>query len=280
MRSIHLTLITFAVLLFNFQSKAQVTLPYYSGFDTQEQKDGWTEYKTAATQFSHWGDGGINSYSDPSCISHDYSPSTGIDLTDNWYVSPGFSINNGGVLDSIRYRFSGFSVPDTGDTIAIYLLNGSQDPTSASKTLLFDFRGNEYQPDDVYRIKTGLVLPPMGGLSYFAMRYRNTDCSSKWLTVYFDNISISGTSLGVNNKLKEDNVSIYPNPSNGKFRISHTNDVISISINDYTGKTVYYSSNTNNHTTTEIDLSDEPKGIYLINIKRNKGLSTRKIVLK
>jgi hypothetical protein len=280
MKSVRLPLITLIVLLFNFQSKAQETLPYYSGFDTQEQKDGWTEYKTAATQFSHWGDGGFNAYSDPNCISHDYSPSTGIDLTDNWYVSPGFSISNGGKLDSIRYSFSGFSVPDTGDTIAIYLLNGSQDPTLASKTLLFDFRDNEYQTDNVYRIKTDIILPPKSGLSYFAVRYRNTDCSTKWLTVFFDNISISGVTLGVNENLNEDDVSIYPNPSNGKFRINHTNDVTSISVNDYTGKAVHYSSNVNNHTVTEIDLSDEPKGIYIISIRRNKGLSTRKIVLK
>src|ERR1035437_10386082 len=106
--------------LFSISLKAQVSLPYYTGFDNASQKAGWTEYRKAATTFSHWGYSG--GYSAPGGIEHDYSPSTGITLTDNWYVSPAFSITNGGRLDSIRYNFWGYSVPSTGDTIAIYLL--------------------------------------------------------------------------------------------------------------------------------------------------------------
>ncbi|MFT5779726.1 MAG: hypothetical protein ACI837_002685, partial [Crocinitomicaceae bacterium] len=146
--------------LTSFQLKSQVSLPYFSGFDDAAQQDGWIEYKTASTLFSNWGYGTIDAYSAPTCVGHDYSPSTGITLTDNWFVSPGFSITNGGLVDSIRYMFSGFSTPTTGDTIGVYLLNGSQDPTLAtSETLLFDFRGSEYVADNVYRVKTDLILP-------------------------------------------------------------------------------------------------------------------------
>ena len=220
MKKMKLFTIIGLVVLFSIESKAQVSLPYYTGFDNVSQQTGWTEYKKAATTFSHWGYGGTgNSYSAPSSIGHDYSPSTGITLTDNWYVSPAFSITNGGKLDSIRYMFSGFSQPVAGDTIAIYLLNGSQDPSLATlKTLLFDFRDSDYIADNVYRVKTDISLSASTEPSFIAIRYRNSDCSSKWLTVNFDNIAISANgSVGINDlDNRAGKVNIYPNPHNRK----------------------------------------------------------------
>jgi len=119
MRKILFFMVTWVLYLISIPLNAQVLLPYYSGFDDASQKAGWTEYKTAATTFSHWGYASVGSYSAPNSITHDYSPSTGITLTDNWFVSPSFSISNGGKLDSIRYKCSGYSVPEAGDTVAI-----------------------------------------------------------------------------------------------------------------------------------------------------------------
>jgi len=79
-------IISFATLI-SLISTAQMSLPYYTGFDNTSEQAGWKEYKKAATTFSNWGYGTFNSYSAPNCVEHDYSPSTGITLTDNWYVS-------------------------------------------------------------------------------------------------------------------------------------------------------------------------------------------------
>ena len=106
----------------------------------------------------------------------------------------------------------------SGDTIGVYLLNGSQDPDLATSIqLLFDFRDAEYINDNTYRLQTGLVLPAMGELSYIAIRYRNSDCSSNWLSVFFDNVAISGNGgTGVDTlNADESNLSIFPNPSEG-----------------------------------------------------------------
>ncbi len=154
-------IICFLILFTTVHIFAQVELPYYSGFDNAEQKAGWTEYQTASTEFSHWNYATFGAHSDPSFISHDYSPSTGITLTDNWFVSPGFSIADGGKLDSVWYKFSGFSTPTDGDTIGIYLLSGSQDPDTATRLLLYDFRGEDYITDNSYRfISVFICLPP------------------------------------------------------------------------------------------------------------------------
>ena len=274
--------LTFSLLssLIGLTSFAQVALPYYSGYDTAGEKAGWAEYKKAATTFSHWGYAGANAFSAPNCISHDYSPSTGITLTDNWFVSPGFSLNNGGTLDSIRYMFSGFSVPQEGDTIALYVLHGSQDPALAeSKTLLFDFRDSEYVTGFAYHMKENIALPAFDGLSYLAVRYRNTDCSSKWLTVNFDNVAISGGTVGVHEVENEaDQISIYPNPASDMVRVDTKSQIESLDIFDITGARI--KSLRTAEIGNTIDVSSFSKGIYLMRFNTGGAGLIKRIVIK
>jgi len=270
-----------SILLFNLSISAQVTLPYSTGFDNTPQQNGWTEYKKAATTFSHWNFSSANAFSTPNCISHDYSPSTGITLTDNWFVSPSFSIVNGGSLDSIRYMFSGFSVPGNNDTVAIYLLNGSQDPSLAtSKTLLFDFRGTDYNADNTYRIQTNINLPSSPGLSYFAIRYRNSNNSANWLTVHFDNIAISGSSVGINDFNSKENIKIYPSPATNKLNINTINNAIkSIHIFNINAEHIYSKLNINAQHQA-INVSKLSKGIYFVKINTETDTYTKKFIIR
>jgi len=201
-------------------------------------------------------------YSMPNGIGHGFAPSSGITLIDNWFVTPPFSIRNGGKLDSIRYMFSGYSQPLTGDTIAIYLLNGSQDPSLASlKILLFDFRNTEYITDGSFRIKTNIILSSLNGSSYLAIRYRNADCSSNWLTVNFDNIAISGNSVSID-ELNPGayKVNIYPNPAKNNLTIeTNTNIKQNLEIYTVVGEMVFNSTICHKST---IDISNFQRGIY------------------
>ncbi|MFA6260967.1 MAG: T9SS type A sorting domain-containing protein [Bacteroidia bacterium] len=268
--------------LLSQQLRAQTALPYFSGFDTTSQQAGWMEYKKAATTFSHWSYASFGAYSAPNSVGHDYSPSTGITLTDNWFVSPGFAIANGGKLDSIRYKFSGFSNPVDGDTIGIYLLKGSQDPAAASAIeLLFDFRGSEYQTDNTWRVKTNIALASTNGLCYFAIRYRNTDCSSKWLTVNFDNIAISGSGSTFTREWESslNEVEIFPNPSGGVFMVKNSGNA-AIQIQNAVGQKVLSMSALKDQGAIEIDLSNQPRGIYFMTISNGRETMTRKIALQ
>lgn len=278
-KTVIFTILGFFVLL-NFPLSAQVSLPYYSGFDNAMQKLGWAEYKKAATTFSHWNYGG-SGFSAPNCVGHDFSPSSGITLTDNWFVSPAFSIQNGGKLDSIRYLFSGFSTPEAGDTIGIYLLNGSPDPGLAtSKQLLFDFRGDDYANDNTYHIKTNIDLPAYSGLCYIAIRYRNSDCSSKWLTAYFDNIAISGNGVGINESdAFASSVHVYPNPANGTIFVDSQEAISALEIYNIQGEKVYSELSSTQLIQQKIDLSACPSGIYFVKISIDKKAYVKKIVL-
>ncbi|MDX2360885.1 MAG: choice-of-anchor J domain-containing protein [Crocinitomicaceae bacterium] len=263
--------------------KAQVALPYFSGFDDVTQQTGWTEYKKADTTFSNWGYEIANAYSAPNCIGHDFSPSSGITVTDNWYVSPAFSISGGGMLDSLRYKFVGFSEPMAGDTIAVYLLNGSQDPDLATSTqLLFDFRGTAYVADNTYKLKTNISLPAMGGLSYIALRYRNSDCSSNWLNVFFDNVAITGTGgagVGTLNAV-ESNLSVFPNPSEGLVQITSETGLNSIEITNSIGEVIYSKNDCNGQATVKVDLSLFASGLYLVKNSNEMTSQFYKLILK
>jgi hypothetical protein len=265
------------ITLLSISLNAQVSLPYFTGFDNATQQNGWVEYKTAATTFSHWSVAG-GGYSLPNAVGHDYSPATGITLTDNWFVSPGFSITSGGKLDSIRYKFSGFSTPVSGDTIALYLLTGAQNPSFAiTKILLFDFRGTEYVNDYTYHLKTNIDLPSAGGLNYLAIRYRNSDCSSQWLSVAFDNIAISGANVSVNElNSAADKVSVYPNPAKDHLTIatySATNQ--RLEIYDITGQKIYTSDML---AYKSIDISGFPAGMYILQLKTDNETLVKKFV--
>jgi hypothetical protein len=262
-------------------SFGQVTLPYSSGFDNANEQSGWVHFQKAATSVGGWEISSSTPNSAPNCLSHDYAPSTGVTLADNWFVSPAFEIPSGGSLDSISYMFSGFSVPGMGDTVAVYLLQGSQDPDLANKTLLFDFRGAEYIADNTYRTKTNLSLSAYSGFSYVAFRYVNSDVSSYWLTTHFDDVKIVGNTASLEeDKFSESGMNTYPNPTNGEVFIeNHLDEIQSLQIVDMQGR-VHVSLNDVQDEIIKVDLSSFDSGVYLIKAKSNNETLTSRILVE
>lgn len=79
---------------------------------------------------------------------------------------------------------------------------------------------------------------------------------------------------------------LYPNPNKGLFQIELKNlngESTEIAIYDFLGKQVYHSKENNISSrpmTKDIDLSSCPKGVYLIQVRDGKMLSTNKIVVQ
>jgi hypothetical protein len=199
-------------------SKAQTTLPYFTGFDNATQKAGWQEFRKGNTDpINKWAYTTTPAYSTPSSLGHHY-PTGGMVTTDDWFVSPGFSLPAGGKVDSLRSSFSGFGVPDPSDTVAVYLLKGSPDPALAtSKTLLIDYRGADYTNNSTWTSHT-FTLAPSTGTCYLAIKYKTI---VNWLDVYFDNIRISAnTSTSIHSQaLREEGIAVYPNPVSNELKV-------------------------------------------------------------
>ena len=81
------------------------------------------------------------------------------------------------------------------------------------------------------------------------------------------------------------NFQIHPNPSKGLFNLSGFFQPERLRITDITGKTIYSSALSDLQTCPpgserQIDLSNQPKGIYFINIQTETGIYTEKLVIQ
>ena len=85
----------------------------------------------------------------------------------------------------------------------------------------------------------------------------------------------SGIISSALNELNEE-ISIYPNPSNGKLFISTSEVIKSIKVTNIIGKEIYSNNNFNDNS---IDLINFNNGVYFINLSTEKGTITKKIIL-
>lgn len=215
-------LASFAAFALFSSLKAQVSLPYVTGFDNAGQQAGWQQFRKGVnSQFQEWEFDNAQAFSAPTSLVH-YYPVGGTDPMDDWFVSPAFEIPSGGMLDSVRYYFSGFGTPAAGDTVFIYLLTGNPDPDLASKMILFEFSGLDYINDNTWRKLEPIELPSAPGNSYLAFRYRTVN---NWLDVRFDNVAISGTSSAGISEQEYNTVTLFPNPANGQVRLQFSEAV-------------------------------------------------------
>lgn len=249
------------------QSSAQTTLPYFTGFDSDAQKTGWQKFKKgAAVQTNEWQYAAMGAFSAPNCLQHNY-PVGGTEATKNWFVSPAFNFAPGAKIDSLRYAFSGFGVPAAGDTVAVYLLKGNADPALAtSRTLLYDFRGNNYANDNVWRNLTSINIPATTGSCYIAIYYRTVN---NWLDVRFDNLkvrSLGSTSIG-NTAQQAEDVVLYPNPAKDLLQVKTQKRFTQTYIYDLNGKVVYQEA-----FRTSIPVAKLPPGNYIIACTTSAGV--------
>jgi hypothetical protein len=99
-----------------------------------------------------------------------------------------------------------------------------------------------------------------------------------------DSISIVISSLS-NNSSNNVALNVYPNPNKGVFTINvNTTNVkeLNIQVMNAQGQTVYSKNNFDNITNVneEIDLSNNAKGFYFINITSDKGVKTHKVTVQ
>lgn len=198
------------VCVFSTTSNAQTPLPYYTGFDNATEKAGWTEFRKGDNGAYKWTFDTNSSVSSPTRLKHDY-PVGGSVVTDDWFVSPPFSFIYGGKIDSVYSSFTGFGMPTSDDTIAIYVLRGNPDPALASsKTLILDYK-TAYINDNTWRDTFSIAIPASPSTTFIAFRYKTIN---NWLDVSFDNLRLKSNAASSIDpaELNASNYHLYPNP--------------------------------------------------------------------
>jgi hypothetical protein len=263
-----------AALLVSATLQAQVQV-YSTGFDNAAQQMGWQQYRKGFSDpFYEWDYVAMSFFSSPNCLAHNY-PVGGSQATDDWFVSPAFGIPTGGTLDSLRYAFSGFGVPAAGDTVFLYLLNGSSDPDLATQTILYEFSGLSYQNDNTWRRLDPITLPAQSGNSYFAFRYRTVN---NWLDVRFDNLAISKNSAAGLNENLLSGVTASPNPFTESITVTlPQEDDYRFTLRDAAGRIVREESHMK---CTQFTLHTErelPAGCYFLQVESAEASVTLKL---
>lgn len=255
---------------------AMAQTEYYTGWDNPTENAGWTQIKKGDTGPYEWELDATSSVSPDSCIAH-YYPVGGSVPTDDWFVSPVFDFSAGGWIDTLWHNYNGFGTPMAGDTIVLYLLNGSSDPDLATKTALYSFTDSTYNADNTWYELLMIPVGTFAGDSYLAFRYYTTN---NWLDVKFDNLKVTAFSTaGVSTNLLTTSIDIYPNPANTEvtFTISGElrSDLTSIKILNSLGQIVeQLSVNTN-----KIDLSAYESGIYFLELSTNTARFTERFIV-
>ena len=76
------------------------------------------------------------------------------------------------------------------------------------------------------------------------------------------------------NALASDNISVYPNPTKGLVTVNSTTAVKAITVYDTTGKQI------SARKTNTVDLSNQAKGVYLVQVQTENGSTTKKVMVE
>ena len=168
-----------------------------------------------------------------------------------------------------NYLYTTTYVANNNQTSDLYQVwNGSDWLNAFHSTHTYD-ANNFLQYETIqYFDSTGTIIPGCDNAPF--------PCSPSDSTHYYYH-----TISDVNDVKAEDgNFNVYPNPSSGKFTVSSKSTIDAIEIYNLLGERVYSDSKFTQQTSNEIDLSNQGKGIYIINIYAGKNRHTRKIVVQ
>lgn len=259
-----------------FFNDAQSQTTYFTGFDTESQRQGWTQFRvgTEVNPFYEWEISPFDAHSDSNCLMHLY-PVAGLGTTDDWYVSPAFNFSAGAVIDSIWTRFSGFGVPMNDDTVALYLLTGHQHPDSADRQLLRLFTDSTYNNDNVWRKAESVVIEPKNGESYLGFRYFTS--TSNWLDVHFDDLGLTiETPLGLN-ETQATAFQVYPNPAQTQVFLKSENGISNhLQVVTLSGKVIQQTIWSQSF---ELNTTEWSEGVYLLKNSSSQGTEVTKLLV-
>ncbi len=149
--------------------------------------------------------------------------------------------------------------------------------------------GIEIEPNTYYRLKIALGVGPWNAINKIFYTGEGTDlfttASAKQANTQLDSsVILNPSAEAQDDLLKTTNIKLYPNPTEGLFTIGLN------SISDATSNVQVYSINGvlvyNKHfdqtenSSLQINLEEQPKGLYIVQLTHNNQVTTHKLVKK
>lgn len=215
------------------------------------------------------------------------------DFGDNWvevYSDQMSNVTglNHRVINDIYFVDNNIGYAVGGDGTFLKTIDSGLNWTSSNINAVDDLSTVHFINEDVgyTNMNRGISKTIDGGLTWEAQTLSD---SSNIFQIIFANDSV-GYAIGdsgvykiiessiidnISSDLSPSLISIYPNPSNGVFNLQFSDKINRIKVFDTYGREIM---KTNNQ--TQIDLTNQEKGIYYVNIISGDNITVEKIVLK
>lgn len=251
---------------------AQQPLPYSTGFDTESERAGWQQFKLGANAtYGPWTitAGGLSA---PNQLFHDYN-NTGI--VEDWFVSPAINFTSSSKIELKINVYSLLGSSYAPDYIGIWFSSRTSDPALGNFEEVVELTKlvsatNEW-------IDTTVSIPCSAGIGYIGIKYMNED---NWFTVSIDDIRITDMTTGIPVSGKNNNISVYPNPTSSFVHIDCPAGLKSVEIFNQVGMKVHSESLNKFQTFKEIDLTGFKRGIYYIRMRDAKNYATKQLIIQ
>ena len=106
---------------------------------------------------------------------------------------------------------------------------------------------------------------PIAGTLYYRLKQTDFDGAERMFPI-----------ISVATSQKEEVISVFPNPSNGVFTVTGTVAGSDLRVTDLAGKTLFQKAA--DEGTTDIDIGNLKEGIYLLKMRTNERMQTKKII--
>lgn len=126
----------------------------------------------------------------------------------------------------------------------------------------------------IYQEYSFSFTPSSSGIHYLSFSYNPNLYGSGFI---IDDLSVKYKNLSINNAKIENDIEVYPNPTNDIINISTPNENINqINVYDMLGSLL--KSQKGNSDKEQVSIQELPNAIYLLEVKTDKGNKTVKIV--
>lgn len=197
------------------------------------------------------------------------SPAGGVNANNDWLISPALTL--GSSANTLTFWVKAMS-PAFVESYKVGVYTGTGTPTSSANFTIISGISPKIAPYAAWQQVTLNLDAYAGQTVKIGFQYMSAD---KYMFM-LDDVKVTATGVLTTSETSKTKsaISLYPNPTKGEINIKTDKKIKTTSIFDMSGKTTHQTDS------SKTDISDLPKGTYLMKIEFADGTSTTEKIIK